>query len=59
MHCHVEFHNSDGMALIIREGEDSDMALPPDGLPRCHHFYFYDNKENEHDEQTSEYLSLK
>ena len=48
MHCHVEFHNSDGMAMVIKAGEDSDMVPPPSALPRCHNFFFNEVNQTEH-----------
>nr|UCK81629.1 laccase-2 [Arenicola marina] len=38
MHCHMEFHNAQGMALTIREGSDRQMAPLPKGFKRCGDF---------------------
>ncbi|CAC5394005.1 unnamed protein product [Mytilus coruscus] len=35
MHCHIELHNIDGMALILQEGERSDMPKPADDMHFC------------------------
>jgi hypothetical protein len=35
MHFHIEFHNKDGMALILKEGEQSDMPKPPADMKVC------------------------
>ena len=35
MHCHVEFHNEMGMALVLKEGDVTDMTSPPRGMPNC------------------------
>lgn len=35
MHCHTEFHNELGMALVLQEGQIKDMSAPPADLPQC------------------------
>ncbi|XP_063427005.1 uncharacterized protein LOC134710560 [Mytilus trossulus] len=35
MHCHIELHNVDGMALILQEGARSDMPKPADDMHFC------------------------
>ena len=35
MHCHVELHQVEGMALIIQEGQPEDMTTPPRNFPTC------------------------
>ncbi len=35
IHCHTEFHADDGMMLILKEGEVSEMATAPPGMRRC------------------------
>ena len=35
MHCHIELHNIDGMALILKEGEQSYMPKPPADMKVC------------------------
>ncbi|XP_033609847.1 laccase isoform X2 [Cryptotermes secundus] len=34
-HCHVLYHGTTGMALVLQVGEDSDMPRPPPGFPKC------------------------
>lgn len=38
MHCHMEFHNLLGMALIVKEGEVEEMPPTPEGFPQCGDF---------------------
>ena len=38
MHCHLEQHQIQGMALILQEGEDDYMNRPPDAFPTCGSF---------------------
>lgn len=38
MHCHTEFHNLEGMSLILKVGEDTDMPPPPPSMKSCGHF---------------------
>ena len=38
MHCHMESHNANGMALVIQEGNVSDMNRLPTGFKTCGNF---------------------
>jgi len=38
MHCHIEVHALDGMAMVINEAVDQS-PTPPAGFPVCSHFY--------------------
>ena len=38
MHCHTEFHEAEGMALIIKEGNHSDMNDKPMNMRTCGNF---------------------
>ena len=35
MHCHTEFHNEEGMSLVLKVGKGSDMAPPPSHMTKC------------------------
>ena len=35
MHCHLELHQVEGMAVLIQEGHESLMNPPPRGFPTC------------------------
>jgi len=35
MHCHLLYHAENGMGLVFKVGEDSDMPPIPDGFPVC------------------------
>ncbi|XP_064642700.1 uncharacterized protein LOC135497005 [Lineus longissimus] len=37
LHCHIEMHNNDGMAMMVREGKDR-IPKPPKGFPTCRNF---------------------
>lgn len=39
MHCHIELHNLDGMALILKEGDESDIPEPPSYMNSCGNSY--------------------
>ncbi|XP_055883275.1 uncharacterized protein LOC106072733 isoform X3 [Biomphalaria glabrata] len=39
MHCHIELHNTDGMALLFNEARESH-PKPPAGLPKCGDFSY-------------------
>lgn len=43
MHCHVEFHNAEGMALVIKEGEEEEMNDKPKNMQTCGNFYMPDD----------------
>uniref|UniRef100_A0ABM0LYS5 Laccase-23-like n=1 Tax=Saccoglossus kowalevskii TaxID=10224 RepID=A0ABM0LYS5_SACKO len=38
MHCHVEHHLLEGMALLFKVGEDSDISKPPKNFHTCGDF---------------------
>ncbi|XP_057293169.1 LOW QUALITY PROTEIN: uncharacterized protein LOC130621834 [Hydractinia symbiolongicarpus] len=38
MHCHIEVHSLNGMAMVLSEAEDR-AATPPSGFPECSNFY--------------------
>ncbi|CAH0553403.1 unnamed protein product, partial [Brassicogethes aeneus] len=38
-HCHIEFHVELGMALVLKVGENKDMAPVPKNFPRCGDYY--------------------
>eukprot|EP00111_Clytia_hemisphaerica_P000191 TCONS_00000475-protein len=38
LHCHIEVHSLDGMAMLINEGVDKQKT-PPHGFPVCQNFY--------------------
>ncbi|XP_066265508.1 uncharacterized protein [Branchiostoma lanceolatum] len=38
VHCHIEIHQVEGMAMMIREGTDGQMNPPPPGFPTCGEF---------------------
>ena len=38
VHCHTEFHEAEGMALIIKEGNHSDMNDKPMDMRTCGNF---------------------
>ncbi|CAD5120376.1 DgyrCDS8948 [Dimorphilus gyrociliatus] len=42
MHCHMEFHNEEGMAMILQVGEMSDMTEPPIDMNNCGNFEWND-----------------
>ena len=53
MHCHLELHQVEGMALLIREGHQTEMVEPPKGFPMCGNFHwssqeFWDKINNPH-----------
>lgn len=35
MHCHMEDHLEDGMGMLVRVGNQSDLPPVPEGFPRC------------------------
>lgn len=38
MHCHLAHHQSDGMNLVMQEGEIQEMAPLPPNFPTCNNF---------------------
>ena len=52
MHCHMEIHQLEGMAMIIEEGEQNDWPEYEGDEPRC--FLFDYEKE---DKESGAYLS--
>jgi hypothetical protein len=43
LHCHIDLHNTNGMGMVIDEGESK--ASPPEGFPTCRSF-LYNGKES-------------
>ena len=40
MHCHMEIHQIEGMAMIIQEGEQDEWPAYPDNFPKCGSFKY-------------------
>ncbi|XP_060573579.1 uncharacterized protein LOC132731414 [Ruditapes philippinarum] len=38
LHCHIDLHNTNGMGMVIDEGESK--ASPPEGFPTCRSFLY-------------------
>ena len=38
LHCHMEYHNADGMSLIFQEGDIDNMNSLPAGFKTCGNF---------------------
>ena len=38
MHCHVEYHNEMGMALVLKEGDFRDINAAPPNMQKCGDF---------------------
>nr|XP_006812258.1 PREDICTED: laccase-like [Saccoglossus kowalevskii] len=38
VHCHIEIHQVEGMALMIKEGEEKQMTKPPKDFKTCGNF---------------------
>lgn len=34
-HCHVSVHTEEGMGVVLKIGDDSEMSHPPDDFPKC------------------------
>jgi len=49
-HCHLEFHLEAGMGMLIRVGNQTDIAQVPDNIPRCGHWT--SNKVSDQSEDT-------
>ena len=45
MHCHIELHNLDGMAMSIVEAPDR-VPPPPEGFPSCGSFLYNQGTES-------------
>ena len=35
MHCHVEFHNEEGMAMVLQAGDVNQMNAAPNQIHSC------------------------
>ncbi|XP_022095252.1 L-ascorbate oxidase-like [Acanthaster planci] len=44
-HCHLEFHNTIGMAVMIHVGKDKDLPPKPRDFPRCGNWYPHGSEE--------------
>ncbi|XP_052105492.1 uncharacterized protein LOC127738326 [Mytilus californianus] len=42
-HCHIELHNVDGMALVLQEGNRTQMPVLPNNFRTCGDFVLNDN----------------
>jgi hypothetical protein len=40
LHCHIEFHNSIGMGLVIQVGEPSEFPPKPKNFPECRSWHY-------------------
>ena len=40
LHCHIESHQLEGMAVLIQEYNDTEYNPPPDGINDCTNFYW-------------------
>ena len=40
MHCHVEFHNAEGMGLVMKAGNESQMNAKPRSMRSCSDFRY-------------------
>ena len=40
LHCHIESHQLEGMAVLIQEYPDSEHNPPPNGINNCTNFYW-------------------
>ena len=38
LHCHIEVHALEGMAMVLNEAPDEEIETPP-GFPTCNNFY--------------------
>ncbi|XP_048246877.1 laccase-2-like isoform X1 [Haliotis rufescens] len=47
MHCHIDFHVSIGMGLIVQVGELNQMPRPPKHFPRCGNWEYTGEEEEE------------
>ncbi|XP_067670637.1 uncharacterized protein [Haliotis asinina] len=45
LHCHIDFHVSIGMGLIVQVGELSQMPRPPKHFPRCGNWEYTGKEE--------------
>ena len=46
LHCHIDLHNTNGMAMVINSGSGSHPAAPP-GFPRCGNFLYDGSTDGE------------
>ncbi|XP_013378830.1 L-ascorbate oxidase isoform X1 [Lingula anatina] len=44
VHCHLEFHHLEGMAMVLQEGEPSEMPPVPSKIPKCEDFEMSDKE---------------
>ncbi|XP_063411049.1 uncharacterized protein LOC134693965 [Mytilus trossulus] len=44
-HCHIELHNVDGMALVLQEGNRTQLHTLPDNFRTCGDFVLKDNEK--------------
>lgn len=42
-HCHIDLHNTNGMGMVIDEGETK--PKPPVGFPTCRDFFYHDEDQ--------------
>ncbi|XP_052779713.1 uncharacterized protein LOC128216983 [Mya arenaria] len=53
LHCHIDLHNTNGMAMVINSGQGSHPATP-EGFPTCGNFL----NDGESDDETSTSLPV-
>ncbi|XP_013385769.1 L-ascorbate oxidase [Lingula anatina] len=47
VHCHIEVHTVEGMAMVLQEGEQSEMPPVPSKIPKCANFEMNDKEFDE------------
>ncbi|XP_078000277.1 uncharacterized protein LOC144452935 isoform X1 [Glandiceps talaboti] len=44
VHCHIEIHQVEGMALMLKEGNVTEMITPPKDFKTCGNFWWSDDE---------------
>ena len=57
MHCHIEYHALNGMALVVQSGETRQMWPAPPRMARCGDFNLRDDEYWEAERNFPEYRS--
>ena len=57
MHCHIEYHALNGMALVVQSGETRQMWPAPPRMARCGDFSLRDDEYWEAERNFPEYRS--
>lgn len=56
-HCHIQFHLSNGMSLVIKVGEEKDFPASPENFPTCNDWPAASTKVHKHENEDDQNMT--